>query len=268
MSTLRDRVEERLRPLPIGDGLLRLPLSEEARDVVDLLVGELETLRAELVVLLDHFNRNNLLLNDIATQVCCTHFERLPEAVRELVASLHAAETRALEDEQLRLRLAGDLAMEQRQHEMTRRRLEEAHREVDGLRAERASVDAGVCQSCSSAWWAREHDQNAAKKQVAAAEAARQAERARASAAQMATNAAVRDLVSMAGECERLRVKLAAAEAERDEAVTLLGEIREFARMKSHGPAVRDDLWAVKELADTFIMRNAPPPGVALAEVT
>lgn len=129
------------------------------------------------------------------------------------VAELHAAEARTTEDEQLRLRLAGDLAVEQRQHEATRKLLGEARREVDGLRAERASVDAGVCQSCSSAWWAREHDQNAAKDQVAAAETALRAERVRASVAQVATNAAVRDLVSMAGECEHLREKLAAAEA-------------------------------------------------------
>lgn len=176
------------------------------------------------------------------------------------------AEARTLEDEQLRLRLAGDLAMEKRQHETIRSRLGEAHREVDGLRAERASVDAGVCQSCASAWWAREHDQQAAKEQVAAAEASLRAERARASAAQVVTNAAVRDLTSAAGEIMLLREKLAAAEQDRDEVVTLLGEIRELARTRSCGPAVHDDLWAIKELADSFILRNAAPGGAAPAE--
>lgn len=133
--------------------------------------------------------------------------------VRILRDRLHSAEARAVEDEQLRLRLVGDLAMEQRHHELARGRLKEVYSEMDGLRAELASVDAGVCPSCSSAWWAREHDQNAAKDQVAAAETALRAERVRASVAQVATNAAVRDLVSMAGECEHLREKLAAAEA-------------------------------------------------------
>lgn len=82
-------------------------------------------------------------------------------------------------------------------------------------------------------------------------------------------------LAKLFNQCERaigddagraLLGRLHAAEAERDEVVTLLEEIREFARMESCGPAVRDNLWAVKEMADTFIMRNAPPPSAVIVE--
>ena len=67
-------------------------------------------------------------------------------------------------------------------------------------------------------------------------------------------------------DLEAKNARLEDAEAERDEVVSLLGEIREFARMKSDGPAVCDDLWEVKEMADTFIMRNAPQPGAVIVE--
>lgn len=56
------------------------------------------------------------------------------------------------------------------------------------------------------------------------------------------------------------------AVTERDEVVPLLEQIREFARMNSSGPAVYDSLWAVKEMADTFIMRNADPAGAGTVE--
>jgi hypothetical protein len=201
--------------------------------------AQCETVRAEFAALGDHFSRNVLILNDVATQVCCTHFERLPEAVRELVAGLHAAEARATEDEQLRLRLARALAAEEHQHKMTRESLAEARREVDGLCAERASVDAGVCQSCVSAWWAREHDQNAAKAQVAAAEAVARRESAQASIAQMTTNAAIRDLTAAASENARLQAECDALRAEVEKESALRAELtREVQRLRARVDAV------------------------------
>lgn len=112
---------------------------------------------------------------------------RAISTLRSCCAALDAA----ADGEALRLRLARALAAEERQHEVTRESLVEARREVDGLRAERASVEAGVCQSCASAWWAREHDQQAAKEHVAAAEAEARRERQMAAEAHSAMRAII-----------------------------------------------------------------------------
>lgn len=157
-----------------------------AREAVPDLVAEVELLRAEVVSL-----RNRVESGDIE------------EPWRREVERLQAD---AAAGDHLRGHLAAIVAAEQHRHKGTNERLSDACDRLDKVSAELNAFREGcVCPSCSSAWWAVEHAAKAHTEKMDAMSSRLTNAHRECDVASDRARIAVRDMVAMSADVERLR---------------------------------------------------------------